>query len=384
MAGGKDDRDLWQFCPAPPDWRLDWAKIEGTFACVRSLAGCPQNPAFHAEGDVLVHTRMVCEALAQSATWQALAPRERAIVFAATLLHDVGKPHCTKDENGRITSRGHSACGAQIARGALWELRPDASSLDFFQMREAVVALVRHHGLPLYFLDRPDPERSVIEASMTARPDWLAILAAADVCGRECTGKPELLDRVALFCDFAAEHHCLTSPFRFPTDHTRFTYFRTPGRVPGVEIFDDTQCEVLLLSGLPASGKDAWLREHARELPVIALDQLRSELDVPPDDNQGAVTNEARDRARSMLRQRNSFAWNATNTTRQLRRQLIDLFAGYRAKIRIVYVETSPDELTRRNGRRSHPVPEHVIERLRSRLNVPNATESHSIEVVIT
>ncbi len=51
------------FCPEPPGWELDWPAIRNAFAWMRSMADCPQDPAWHAEGDVLLHTRMVCEAL---------------------------------------------------------------------------------------------------------------------------------------------------------------------------------------------------------------------------------------------------------------------------------------------------------------------------------
>jgi hypothetical protein len=84
------------FCPGPPAWRVDWPALNDAHAWVRALAGCPQDPVHHAEGDVWVHTRMVCEALASAADWRELPPNERAVVFAAALLHDVAKPECTR------------------------------------------------------------------------------------------------------------------------------------------------------------------------------------------------------------------------------------------------------------------------------------------------
>src|SRR5262249_38635743 len=101
------------FCPKPPAWRVDWPALHDAYAWVRALAGCPQDPAHHAEGDVWVHTRMVCEALASAAGWRGLPADERAVVFAAALLHDVAKPECTRAEpDGRVTSRGHSRRGS--------------------------------------------------------------------------------------------------------------------------------------------------------------------------------------------------------------------------------------------------------------------------------
>jgi len=75
------------------------------------MRGCAQDAVFHAEGDVWIHTRMVCEAMAALPVWRALPEGDRQVVFAAAVLHDQAKPSCTREENGRITSRGHSVRG---------------------------------------------------------------------------------------------------------------------------------------------------------------------------------------------------------------------------------------------------------------------------------
>ncbi len=117
--------------------------------------------------------------------WRPLSVDERPILFAAALLHDVGKPDCTRtDADGRIRSRGHSRRGAILARQILWRLGVP------FAVREQIAALVRHHQAPYYLVDRPDAQRLAIEISQTARGDWLALVAEADVrgpCVRGCS-----------------------------------------------------------------------------------------------------------------------------------------------------------------------------------------------------
>lgn len=83
------------------------------------MAGCQQDPAWHAEGDVLMHTKMVCEALVAMNSWRGLSPEERSVLFAAALLHDVGKPLVTREEDGRIRSPRHAAKGSRAARTIL-------------------------------------------------------------------------------------------------------------------------------------------------------------------------------------------------------------------------------------------------------------------------
>jgi predicted kinase len=92
------------------------------------------------------------------------------------------------------------------------------------------------------------------------------------------------------------------------------------------------------------------------------------------------VINTARDQAREHLRRQEPFVWNATNTSRTLRSQLIQLLTDYHARVRIAYVETAWEELLRRNRSRDGAVPQGVIERLADRLEVADLTEAHRVE----
>src|SRR5690349_4051335 len=83
-------------CPQPPSWSLDWEALLARYTWLHDLADTPQDPYYHAEGDVLTHTRLVAEALVALPAWQALTPPARAVLLAAALLHDVAKPICTE------------------------------------------------------------------------------------------------------------------------------------------------------------------------------------------------------------------------------------------------------------------------------------------------
>ncbi len=74
------------------------------------------------------------------------------------------------------------------------------------------------------------------------------------------------------------------------------------------------------------------------------------------------------------------FIWNATNITRQLRSQLISLFTAYGARVKIVYLEAPWAQWKQQNARRSYAVPEAVMMRMASRLEVPQLDEAHSVE----
>jgi predicted kinase len=365
------------FTPQPPNWRLDWDAICDEFQFVRDMRGCPQDPVYHAEGDVWIHTRMVCEALVENRRWREAPPEEREIVFTASLLHDMAKPATTREENGRITSRGHSKRGEKMSRALLWHMGAP------FHAREQIANLIRYHQIPFFLIDRQDAQRTLFAASQTARCDLLAQVAEADARGRICDDRQRLLDNITLFTQYSFEQGCLNAPRKFPSDHSRFQYFRKEDRDPDYPAFDDTTCEVIVMSGLPGAGKDHWISTNAPDWPAISLDELRREMKIAPTDNQGPVVSRARERAREYLRRKQPFIWNATNIGRQLREHCISLCAAYNARVRIVYVEAGAAALAEQNLAREFGVPPEVINRLLARWEPPDLTEAHQVEVII-
>jgi putative nucleotidyltransferase with HDIG domain len=363
-------------CSSTPDFQLDWEGIERKFPCITALAGCQQDSHHHAEGDVYTHTRMVVEALLSMQAWRALPDREREIVFLAALLHDIAKPACTRIEGDRITSRGHSKRGAIMARSLLWSMGLPIKA------REQVVNLIRYHQIPFFLIDKPNPQRTLFEVSQSARCDLLALVTEADARGRVCADQQKLLDNVSLFQQYATEQGCLIQPKQFPSDHSRFLYFRKEDRDPDYLAHEDTICEVVMMSGLPGAGKNFWIAQNLPEWPVVSLDELRREMKISPTENQGPVVSRAREMAREHLRKKQSFIWNATNISRQIRELSINLFAAYNARVRVVYIEAPEERLYSQNRERESPVPAEVIRKLTARWEVPDLTEAHRVDWV--
>jgi hypothetical protein len=283
------------------------------------MRGVPQDPIHHAEGDVWIHTRMVCDALVALPEWAALDDAARLRLFAAALLHDVGKPHCTVVEpDGRVRSPGHSPKGSLLARRILWSMGWPASR------REPITALVRFHQVPYHLMDRSDAERIAIRLSQTTCARELALLCEADVRGRTSGQLPAQLDNIALFREFCTDLGCLEQPYAFASDHARAMYFHRSDRDPTWAAFDDT-------------------------------------------------------RARVQLRAGESFVWDATNLSRSMRSNLVSLCYDYGAKVRIVHVEAPETELRARNRGRDRAVPDAVIDRLLERWEIPEPTEAHEV-----
>jgi len=360
-----------------PD-HYDWSKLHQTYAWIRTLKDCPQDALYHAEGDVWIHTRMVVEAFQALDAYPALPTEARKIIYAACLLHDIGKPACTVMEaNGRISSAGHAKLGEKMARE---ELTPLCLP---YALQENICQLVRYHGLPLWFLEKPNPEKAVVQASLRLQTQWLAWVAEADALGRECEDKADLLTKISLFRDYCEELQCWAKPRAFASPHTRFLYFHKDEPVyPDSEIFDDCYGDVYLLCGIPGAGKDTWIRNHAGDMPVVSLDAIRQRMGVSFTDNQGRVIQQAQEEAKQYLRKKTPFVWNATNITRQMRQGLIQLFFTYKARVTIVYLHCSIEKALAQNRQREVQIKEDVILRYFYRLEPPTLDEAHHLIVV--
>ena len=121
--------------------------VDRLFPELSALKGCPQDPDWHPEGDVWVHTllsldrgREVCEGLGKE---------RRLAVMLALLCHDFGKPSTTAVVEGRIRSMEHEEAG--VAPTLAFLDRLNIHSMGGFDLREQVVRLVAHHLTPTHF-----------------------------------------------------------------------------------------------------------------------------------------------------------------------------------------------------------------------------------------
>jgi predicted kinase len=358
-----------------------WENIRRSFPWIRALEGVPQDPIYHAEGDVATHTRLVLEALQQLEEFKALPEQEQHLLRAAALLHDVEKPSTTLQEaDGSISARGHAKKGELRSRSILYLDIPTP-----FPLREQICKLVRHHGLPLWVFDSPDPRKAVIEASLEVDTRLLALLAQADVLGRRCADQQELLYRIELFGELCREWDCWGQPRTFADEYSRFFYLQREEVAPDYVAYNDTKFEVILMAGLPGSGKEMYVHFHLSNWPLVSPDALRQEMKIKQSDKSGwgRVLQRAKEKAREHMRRQESFVWLAPNTSRQAWQPLIDLFISYGAWVRIIYMEAPYPLLQQQNQQREEPIPPETLVRMLARWEVPGLPEAHSVEYSI-
>lgn len=352
---------------------LDWQAIYDTYSWVQDMRGVQQDPIHHAEGDVETHTRMVIEQLLGLPEFQTLSEQEKSVLFASALLHDVEKRSTTIIEDGRITSPRHAKRGEYTSRSVIYREYPAEYSI-----REQVCKLVRYHGLPIWAGEKPDPARSIIEASLNVDTKLLYMLAKADMLGRKCQDLDDMLYRIEFFKEMCIDQDCFGKAREFKSPLGRYKYLNEGGFAE-FEPFDETKFTAYMMSGIPGAGKDTYISKL--DLPVVSIDDIRRKHKMDPTDKKenGQAVQLAKEECKVHMRKRQSFVWNATNITKDMRGQLIQLFMEYGGYVKIVYVEAPYKELLRRNSEREYQLPVKAIDRLIDKLEIPTAAEAHEI-----
>lgn len=359
---------------------FSFCRLCDCFPELHALKKIPQDLSYHGEGDVYNHTEIVCEKLLTLPEWNTLSMEEQELLFLAAAFHDIGKITCTRQENGKWVSPKHTITGEKHFRQMAY--REAARFGLTFDQREKAAKLIRYHGLPVWFWTKPKPESELLKAAESIPLRLLYLLSKADIQGRIAKDAGQLEEQVELFADYAKELGIWEHPYAFANPYTKFQYFQKEGLWHKADLYDDTEFDVLLLSGLPLAGKDSWIEQHGSKVPVISLDELRRQHGIPPTKNTGKIAQLAIGQAKNLLRQKKPFIWNATNIIQETRLRLISLFAGYGARVHILYLETPYEELLDRNQKRARYIPEPVLEDMIRKLELPAPWEAFSVKTL--
>ena len=170
------------------EWLHKLGAIEKLFPEIQSLIGVPQDREWHPEGDVFVHTKLVVDR-ARELIDDLSYPRQVTVMLAA-LAHDFGKPDTTEFIDGRLRSRGHEEAGVPPTESFLDRL--NIHTLDGYNVRAQVIALVREHLKPGEFYKKRDEvgEGAFRRLARRCEPDLLYRVAKADSLGRNAEWVP--------------------------------------------------------------------------------------------------------------------------------------------------------------------------------------------------
>jgi predicted kinase len=367
---------LWERYEAAPCWD----DLCSEFPILTPLATCKQDERHHGEILVSTHTRMVIDELLKDPEYTHLDGWARFLIFWTAVFHDSGKPERTKtEEDGSITSRGHSRAGASIARREMM-----LAGMPY-AYREHMCSLILAHQIPFWLYEHHEAAQTkkAIMLAMELDPLLLIMHARADARGRICHDPDDIKMRVELSREVFDEHGLLDDRYPFANEESMLAYVRRDDRHPSYKAYMDFACEGTIMCGVQGVGKDTWIAENMPGVPVVSLDDMREEMDVEWTDNQGRVVQAVLEAAKSHLRAKRDFVWNATNVTADQREKVISLLRDYNARVRIVYLEAPIDLLFKQNSEREASVPDAVIERFLAKLEPPKDWEAHEVVRVI-
>lgn len=161
---------------------LDLGVVDRLFPELKALVGCPQEPEWHPEGDVWVHTLMVID---QARTRiDDLDRPDQVTMMLGAVCHDFGKPATTAVIDGRIRSLNHEEEGVPPTNQFLDRLH--MHSMDGKDVRGQVLGLVAHHLKPgmLFKVRHELTDGAFRRLSQKANLELLARIAKSDCLGR--------------------------------------------------------------------------------------------------------------------------------------------------------------------------------------------------------
>lgn len=143
------------------------------FSVIGDLRDVQQNPKYHPEGNVFIHTMMVID---EGACNRDKSDDKRVFMWAL-LLHDIGKKPTTRMRKGRLTSYNHDKVGENMAKEFLEYFNLDQHFIN------KVTGLIRWHMQSL-FVTKNSKFQNIDEMLKDVDINEIVLVALADRLGR--------------------------------------------------------------------------------------------------------------------------------------------------------------------------------------------------------
>jgi len=138
------------------------------FPEINSLVRLPQDPEWHPEGDVFVHTLHCLDALVEFSEWNSYSDSQRSVLMFGVLCHDLGKARCTRfaEKRGQLRwiSPGHDQESGWLSESFLTRIGAPVG------IQEKVRKLVESHHYLNSFPDSKPSDTSLRRLSRRINP----------------------------------------------------------------------------------------------------------------------------------------------------------------------------------------------------------------------
>lgn len=226
-------------------------QLDHWFPELKALIGVPQNPVYHAEGDVWTHTMMVLD--------EAAKLRDRASnpywFMLSAVVHDFGKAVCTEEKDGVLHAYLHEIKGLPLAEAFLRRITGERKLMDY------VLNMVEYHMNPNTVAGARSAEKVTTRMfDLSVDPEGLICIALADDRGR-ITQAPATNHEAFLYERLAVYRELMARPYVMGRDLIE------AGLKPGAEFTEILQyAHKLRLAGIPRENALKQTLSYARKL----------------------------------------------------------------------------------------------------------------------
>lgn len=329
---------------------INWEFVN-TLPVFKILETIEQSPRWHSEGNVMIHTKMVCDAMYENT--KNVDRKKRELLMVSALFHDLGKGSCTTiGEDGRIHSYGHEHESFWIADKLL--------SNENYKKRMYVCNMVKNHMRPLIISESKKVLNKIRDLAKEVNIKDLLLLKFCDCTGSIMTEYDGWKEKLEDFKNNAINMG-----------------------VYDMEVKGDF--DVYLLIGIPGSGKSTY--SDALNLPIISRDVIRIELGLVKEGEKGVgnhsqekmVSEKFDERMRKYCHQKQSFIIDNTNLKKKYRDEFKGKLVKYNPNIKFVYFDT-PFELC--CERREDQISREIMERMYGGLEIPTNIECDELIII--
>lgn len=357
------------------------------FPLLKEFKTTVQDPIWHAEGDVHIHTDMVLQELYSIFKKEYIPSKEeRQILILAAILHDIAKPLVTKEVDGRIKASRHEVVGRDYLAFKLLEL-----NLEFSSYKE-IINLVGYHQRPKLLVIKEELDYKYFALSRYFDPVLMYYLELADLRGRTCEDKE---DTIMYLDEYLKKTTEILLKYRQEKimyqnisyrEYRWFDYLLMTGQINSIleapqklyeRLKPENSFKFVLLCGIPGVGKSTYIKTHYSNYEVISMDDIRAELGDRRDQSRNKeVARIAKERLKEQLRLKKNIVWDATSIRKEHREDLLQLAEKYGAFTALVTLLDKESNIRKRNKDREFDVPDEVITRMISNFQFPSPDEA--------